>query len=48
MLYTISQYNPNNPSDPITKAWDDTQSQVTDTHFIYVGRILKYYQLFSW
>lgn len=28
MLYTISQYNPNNPSDPITKAWDDTQSQL--------------------
>ena len=28
MLYTINQYDPNRPDDPMTKAWDDTQSQV--------------------
>lgn len=28
MLYTINEYDPNTPDDPMTKAWDDTQSQL--------------------
>ena len=28
MLYTISEYDPNQPEHPMTKAWDETQSQV--------------------
>ena len=28
MLYTINEYDPNKPDNPMTKAWDDTQSKV--------------------
>lgn len=28
MLYSINEYDPSRPDDPMTKAWDDTQSQL--------------------
>lgn len=28
MLYTISEYDPNKPDHPMTKAWDETQAQL--------------------
>ena len=33
MLYTLNEYDPNKPDHPMTKAWDDTQSQVTKSRF---------------
>ena len=34
MLYTLNEYDPNKPDHPMTKAWDDTQSQVTTSSFL--------------
>ena len=34
MLYTLNEYDPNRPDHPMTKAWDDTQSQVTTSSFL--------------
>ena len=36
MLYTINEYDPNTPDDPMTKAWDDTQSQVVFLFYTFI------------
>ena len=36
MLYTINEYDPNTPDDPMTKAWDDTQSQVLFLFYTFI------------
>ena len=41
MLYTISEYDPNKPDHPMTKAWDETQAQVLPFSY-YVNRFCDY------
>ena len=37
MLYSINEYDPSRPDDPMTKAWDDTQSQVPFLYTFFDG-----------
>ena len=45
MLYTLNEYDPNRPDHPMTKAWDDTQSQVKISSFVIFYFVLIEYNL---